>query len=362
MELRKGLYQKYPYPNIGKVVDGMLYVMEYVDYTLGRRTERVLDVGCGTAEYLMSAAKRNPDIHFIGIDESEAAIKIAKGYKEKMKLGNVELKSMDINSMVVKDEGFDYIVCSGVIEGNDDIGILVMCDGMLKDEGLIGINLRARLGVHEEIVLLKDIVSKIRKNGIKGQTDLHESVELIKKIHESLGEKHWIRKLINKNLLESKTHLMDLLIGGSFSVSDIFSLMYTVGLKFVGFADEHLWIAEFWNLKELVSGLDKKEEYEVIAMIRRDFAYYEFFATNMNCKEKKVECNELMTSPFGTLIESTFVFFDGTTITLDSKRIMMLKYFKKAHTMNEAILELREIEAQVIEDFIRVMFAYKVLI
>jgi len=131
-------------------------------------------------------------------------------------------------------------------------------------------------------------------------------------------------------------------------------------LKFVRFADEHLWIPEFYNL-QLPKTITKKNMYELIAMIRRDIPSFEFFVSPV-VKEKDWKKDKVTTSPFGAVMENRFVFFDNTVFKFDSKRIMILKFLKEPHTLDEIILEIREVEPVVITEFVEMMFRHKLLI
>jgi len=349
-------YNTHPYPNLGKVVDGILYVLDYVEYYIGRPVKRVLDIGCGTGEYVIAAGRRYPEMEIVGIDFSSSAIEIAnKMLKKEKNKNNIKFICEDFFNYESKEK-FDYIICSGLIEDRKWWGMLdIISETLLNPDGMIGINIRANYGIGEDVNVLKKIVSRLEKPGINS---IEHKIEIARNVWNSVHGEHWLRRLISADLIKNDTHL------GALFVSDYFEIEYLFGIlnniKFVRFADEHLWIPEFYNL-QLPETITKQNIYELIAMIRRDISCFEFFVSP-SLKEKDWKKDKLITSPFGAVLQNKFVFFDSTVFKFDSKRIMILKFLKEPHTLDEIILEIREIEPSVIIEFIEMMFKHKVLI
>lgn len=361
MEHKKEVYSTFPYPNLGRITEGVLYELDYIERILGRRVKKIADIGCGTGEYLVAAAKKHPDKEFVGFDLSQSAIDIAGKLISKEKVKNVELQCLDVFSMLYKDEGFDYVVLAGVIEDKQDVKILGVAKDILKEDGMMGINVRAKYAIGDDILSLKQVLRRLT-NG-NSNTTLHEQSELLKKLWLSVHERHWIRQLLPESIIKSEAHLMNLLVSDSFRVEDMYGWMEEFDLNFVRFVDEHVWTPEFYNLQECLGGVNKLEMYELLAMLRRDVISLEFFCSNKKVKEKDWRTDVLMSSPFGTIVvEQGFVFFDRATLKLDSKREMVLRFFKEDHTLEEALVEIREMSPSVLEKFIELMFKYKVLV
>jgi len=362
--MKKRFYDVYPYPNLGKVVDGILYILDYVEYYIERPVKKVLDIGCGTGEYAIAAGRRYPEMEIIGLDYSSKAIEIANKLlkKEKNNNNNVNFICEDFLNYKPKEK-FDYIICSGLIEETHWIRGFFNCIALkklLKHDGMIGVNVRANYGIGEDVNVLKKIVDKLIKPGIDS---IENKLEITKNIWNSVHEEHWLRKLISSDLIKSDTHLGALFVSDYFEIKDLFFMLDDLKsdyLKFVRFADEHLWIPEFFNL-QFSKTITKKDMYELIAMIRRDIPCFEFFASPV-LKEKDWKKDKLMTSPFGAIVENKFIFFDNTVFKFDGKRIMILKFLKESHTLDEIILEIREVEPIVITEFVEMMFKHKVLI
>lgn len=73
--------------------------------------ENVLDVGCGEGFTLNKLKKNNIGKKYLGIDYSKTAIEIGKRlYPE------LDLKTGDIYKLEFKDNSFDLVICSEVLE------------------------------------------------------------------------------------------------------------------------------------------------------------------------------------------------------------------------------------------------------
>ena len=359
--VKKEVYEKYPYPNlVGELVDGVLYILFYVENYISRSIKRVLDVGCGTGEYMMGAAFRHPEVEFVGVDFSEKSIEIADKWKRKKKLQNVSFYCQDIRDFELGK--FDYVVCSGVIEEGSDVEILNHIVKVMKEDGMIGLTFRAKCGVGEDIELMKNMIDILTQNSEGSIEGLERKVEILKRVWYKVDDKHWLKHLISRKLIESNSHLINLFVSNNFDVKSIFNMLSSVDLKFIRFVDEHVWLPEFYMSDYDLGQLKCEEKYSLLSMLRRNISDFEFFASPI-LRDKDWRKDKLVLTPFGALVESDiFVFYDGTTIKLDLKRVMILKCLKQPHTLNELIMEIREISPEVITEFVRVMFRHKVLI
>ena len=59
---------------------------------------RAYDLGCGPGEITCELARRNPHIHFLGVDHSDAAIARAREHKNALNLTNVHFEAADVSS------------------------------------------------------------------------------------------------------------------------------------------------------------------------------------------------------------------------------------------------------------------------
>ncbi len=72
--------------------------------------ERVLDLGCGTGEWLFDLAKRFPRLHIYGVDINEEHLHQAKVRRNTGSIRQIELRSMDIRQPLdLPDRYFDLI-------------------------------------------------------------------------------------------------------------------------------------------------------------------------------------------------------------------------------------------------------------
>lgn len=136
----------------------LLFVQEVIEQC---KPKRVLDVGCGTGDYLTTPlAQQFPDSYFIAIDSDTASIEYAKRQNQ---LPN--LIFMYPNE-VVTDESFDVVIASEVIEHVEHPGeFLRYLRGFLHEEGKIILTTPNGYGPFELASLLEAIlhISGIRR-------------------------------------------------------------------------------------------------------------------------------------------------------------------------------------------------------
>jgi cyclopropane fatty-acyl-phospholipid synthase-like methyltransferase len=76
---------------------------------------RVLDVGCGSGAWINAILNVWPNAMIVGIDVSEEAISRARQLVE-IYPGQVQLLNIDLESYSPPEEGFDPVLCIGVLE------------------------------------------------------------------------------------------------------------------------------------------------------------------------------------------------------------------------------------------------------
>lgn len=79
------------------------------------RAPRVLEIGCGSGDNLLSMAAICPDGHFMGFDLAAGAIAEGKALARAAGLGNVELTTGDIRTWPRGGEHYDFIIAHGVL-------------------------------------------------------------------------------------------------------------------------------------------------------------------------------------------------------------------------------------------------------
>jgi ubiquinone/menaquinone biosynthesis C-methylase UbiE len=362
----KEFFEKYPMPNFGKIVDGVLYFINYVEFQMQRKVGKVLDAGCGTGEYLLGVATRHPEIEFTGLDYSESAIKIANTHLKKSKLQNVKFECGDINEWK-NDNPFDYIVCSSVLEYQTKPHcVLGKLKRLLAKDGIIGISVPAYYGVGERICRLKDV--------LKLMCGVDYGAKDIKDLWDRMPEDHWIKDLFTEINFQEEGRLLNILRPYSYvTVKDIFKWLDDTRLTFVRFTDEHLWIPDFWNLQPLyendeqvrtsmIQGFTRQTGYQITEALRGNIKKLEFFVSSFYQRKNWTE-EKLMVNPFGAITENSFIFYDGTRMDFDSKRMMILKMMAtESFTISEVQQEIREISPAIIKQFLNIMFRLGVIL
>lgn len=99
-----------------------------------KRRMKILDAGCGIGLLSFEMMKKGVDI--TGIDISKDKIVAANRILNSLDTKNIRFLEGDITSLDFKDESFDRIICSDVLEHvKNDIGALKELSRVLKKEG-----------------------------------------------------------------------------------------------------------------------------------------------------------------------------------------------------------------------------------
>lgn len=111
---------------------------------------KILDVGTAIGDYPKYLTEKcNKDFEVVGVDSSENMIKKAKENSPK-----ATFEVMDMRQLNYPDNYFDAIICLATLIHVDDetaIKILAKCDSMLKEKGLIIINVMEHIKGPKEI-------------------------------------------------------------------------------------------------------------------------------------------------------------------------------------------------------------------
>lgn len=111
---------------------------------------KILDVGTAIGDYPKYLTERcNKNFDVIGVDSSENMINVAM-----KKAPKANFQVMDMRSLDFSDNSFNAIICLATLIHVDDdtaIKILEKFDSMLKDNGLIIINVMEHISGNKEI-------------------------------------------------------------------------------------------------------------------------------------------------------------------------------------------------------------------
>ena len=82
---------------------------ENIEQLIPDKQSTVLDMCCGTFSNGLPIAKKNPKNTLVGLDRSEAMLKVAKKKTEKAGLKNVSFLCRDATDTELESCSFDYI-------------------------------------------------------------------------------------------------------------------------------------------------------------------------------------------------------------------------------------------------------------
>ncbi len=77
---------------------------------MDRRAGNVLDVGCGTGEFMLRLKEERNDLNIFGVDLSSDMISVAK--KKATPCKNMDFRVGDVEHLPYDDNYFDYVTCS----------------------------------------------------------------------------------------------------------------------------------------------------------------------------------------------------------------------------------------------------------
>ncbi len=96
-------------------------VSSLLDRAVSREDARVLDLGCGSGEWLLRALARFPRLQAVGVDLSGPALAEARERAEKLGVGDrLTLHEQDADDFTDPD-GFDLVLCVGAAHAFDGL-------------------------------------------------------------------------------------------------------------------------------------------------------------------------------------------------------------------------------------------------
>lgn len=106
----------------------------------------ILDAGCGSGYKSLVLAEANPGAKIVGVDISEASVKLAEQRLEYHGFDNTEFHVLGVEDLPKSDWKFDYINCDELLYLFNDIGnALQAMKAVLKPEGIIRSNLHSSI-------------------------------------------------------------------------------------------------------------------------------------------------------------------------------------------------------------------------
>lgn len=160
---------------------GVLYLLNL------NKKDYILDIGCGNARDLLVLAKKG--IKCVGIDSSKGMVKEGIKILKKNGFSNIKIYEADARKLPFKDNNFDKVILSEVIEHIPNYKIAIKeCKRVLKKGGILvittpnwyslyGINRLILEGIREFIKLIKPIKKTHPYDKWKTQKEVIKALE-----------------------------------------------------------------------------------------------------------------------------------------------------------------------------------------
>ena len=113
-------------------------VVNFIEKINSEKINRVLDLGCGTGQYLVQLSSM--DFECFGADISEEMLKITREKFIFHQIKDVTLINSDCYELPIEDNYFDLIICIGVLEYLDDeTRALLEMKRTMKPDGYVAV-------------------------------------------------------------------------------------------------------------------------------------------------------------------------------------------------------------------------------
>ena len=227
------MYKEYPYPSPStqsSQTNELLNLLRI--FELENKTKltnlKILDAGSGSGHRITNVAKHFKNCEFLGIDISDASLKIANIIKNNNNLENIQFKKFNLMDSTLKLGKFDVVLCMGVLHhlSNPEKGLQNILQTLKKD-GILFLYLYGKLGGHQRM-LNKELIS-ILLNNKKSDYDL--GIKLVRDLGLNKFEYGW--NLNFKNKEEEDSLIVDSLLHANetlYDFNDIDKLFSKSGL------------------------------------------------------------------------------------------------------------------------------------
>jgi len=141
---KKRQYEKWPFPNTNYLSkEGFIflkYLKQWLEATDRKKKQyaRIIDIGCGTGHTVLEIAKHFPEHQFLGIDNSEQSLSIARNRAKQLNVRNIRFQKENIEGSLSDLGRFDIILCLGVLHHTKNLTtILQRIVQLLREDGHI---------------------------------------------------------------------------------------------------------------------------------------------------------------------------------------------------------------------------------
>ncbi len=216
----------------------------------------ILDAGCGSGYKSLTLAEANPEARIVGVDLSEASVKLANERLKYHQFENVEFHALSIEDLSTLGMKFDYINCDEVLYLlPDPIAGLTMLKAVLKPEGIIRTNLHSALQrsqFYRAQSLLK-LMGLMENNPEEMEMNLLKEFMQALKDNVDLKARAWNPICETQDSTSTEILLANFFLQGDkgSTIPEMFSYLQEAGLEFINMLN---W--RHWGLRDLFKDRD----------------------------------------------------------------------------------------------------------
>ena len=202
----------------------------------------ILDAGCGSGFKALALAIANPGSQIVGIDLSEASVKLAKHRLEYHGLTNAEFYAVSLEDLPKLGREFDYINCDEVLYLLPDISAgLKAMKSVLKSDGIIRTNLHSSRQRKNYFTAQKMFKMMGLMEDNPGQLEIEVARETMEALKDNVSLKVETWKPQNKT--NEDWYLSNYLLQGDrgYTIPEIFAALRTADLEFISMVNWQNW-------------------------------------------------------------------------------------------------------------------------
>lgn len=202
----------------------------------------ILDAGCGTGYKSLVLALANPGAKIVGIDLSEASVKLAEQRLQYHGVENAEFHALKIEDLPGLGLQFDYINADEVLYIlPDPIAGLQAMKSVLKPEGIIRTNLHSSTG--RTAIFRAQAV--FRMMGLMEGTPGKLEIEIVRETMEALRDEVGLKAVSwnSESAKEEEWLLMNYLFQGDkgYTIPEVFAALKNSDLEFISMVVWRRW-------------------------------------------------------------------------------------------------------------------------
>jgi len=289
-------YTRYPYPEPGEDLPAWLQSFNYDAYDPGiyaalfwpegrpKGDLNILVAGCGSMQAAVIAYK-SPECRVTGIDFSPTSIAHEERLRDRHKLKNLALETMNLIDAPNLGQRFDLIICSGVVHHLPDPGqgVRALASVLEGSHGALVMMLYGRLG-RIGIYPLQDAFRRLKV------PQSPEGVQTVRSIVKRLPPYHPGRRYFEYSPeMDSDSAIVDTFLHPqdmAFQVHEVLELIEANGLRFQSWLDTGLYNSGYDHVTAHVSDRDR---WSIVESLAWNITTHHFLA----CKPERDRRSEI---------------------------------------------------------------------